>query len=91
MNRIYYVAMAMALACSAGSVLADDNPDAAFYKKAAEGGIAEVEMGKLAQAKSSNASVKDFGAMMVSDTVRQMRSCRRLLPRKTSSYRPAPA
>lgn len=67
MNRIYYVAMAMALACSAGSVLADDNPDAAFYKKAAEGGIAEVEMGKLAQAKSSNASVKDFGAMMVSD------------------------
>jgi putative membrane protein len=46
---------------------ADDNPDAAFYKNAAEGGMAEVELGKLAQEKSPTQSVKDFGAMMVSD------------------------
>jgi hypothetical protein len=32
--------------------MADDSPDATFHKKAAEGGIAEVERGKLAQAKS---------------------------------------
>jgi putative membrane protein len=46
---------------------AADNPDAAFYKKAAEGGIAEVELGKLAQEKSPTQSVKDFGGMMVTD------------------------
>jgi putative membrane protein len=43
------------------------SPDSSFYKNAAEGGLAEVQLGKLAQEKSSNASVKDFGAMMVSD------------------------
>ncbi len=46
---------------------AADNPDAKFYKKAAEGGIAEVQLGNLAQKKSSNPAVKDFGAMMVKD------------------------
>ena len=51
----------------AGPIWADDNPDAAFYKSAAEGGMAEVELGKLAQQKASLQSVKDFGAMMVSD------------------------
>ena len=40
---------------------AEDNPDAAFYKNAAEGGISEVELGELAQDKSQNASVKSFG------------------------------
>ena len=44
-----------------------DSPDAAFYKKAAEGGIAEVEAGKLAQSKGDSQKVKDFGAMMVKD------------------------
>jgi putative membrane protein len=46
---------------------ADSNPDAAFFKHAAEGGIAEIEAGKLAQDKSNNPKVKDFGAMMVKD------------------------
>ncbi len=46
---------------------ADSSPDSAFYKHAAEGGMAEVELGSLAQQKSSNQSVKDFGAMMVKD------------------------
>jgi putative membrane protein len=44
-----------------------DSPDAAFYKKAAEGGIAEVEAGNLAQTKSDSQKVKDFGAMMAKD------------------------
>jgi len=47
--------------------VAADSPDAAFYKKAAEGGLAEVDAGNLAQQKSNNAKVKDFGAMMVKD------------------------
>jgi len=46
---------------------AASNPDASFFKKAAEGGLAEVELGNLAQKKSENQSVKDFGAMMVTD------------------------
>jgi putative membrane protein len=47
--------------------LAATNPDARFYKHAAEGGIAEVELGNLAQKKSQNSSVQEFGAMMVKD------------------------
>jgi putative membrane protein len=47
--------------------LAESNPDASFYKKAAEGGIFEVEAGQMAQDKGSNQQVKDFGAMMVKD------------------------
>jgi putative membrane protein len=45
----------------------NSNPDAHFFKNAAEGGMAEVELGNLAQKKSEDASVKDFGAMMVKD------------------------
>ena len=44
-----------------------DSPDASFYKKAAEGGISEVDAGNLAQSKGNSQAVKDFGAMMVKD------------------------
>ena len=46
---------------------AASSPDESFYKSAAEAGISEVDLGKLAQDKSSNQQVKDFGAMMVKD------------------------
>jgi predicted outer membrane protein len=39
--------------------------DASFFKNAAEGGMAEVEDGNLAQQKGTSQAVKDFGAMMV--------------------------
>ena len=41
--------------------------DAQFLRKAAEGGMAEVQMGQLAQEKASNKDVKDFGKHMVDD------------------------
>lgn len=38
-----------------------------FMVEAANGGMAEVKMGELAQQKASSADVKDFGALMVKD------------------------
>ena len=49
------------------AALAASNTDASFYKHAAEGGIAEVDAGRLAQDKGNSQQVKDFGAMMVKD------------------------
>lgn len=42
-------------------------PDAAFYRKAAEEEISGIELGTLAEEKSTNPRVKDFGAEVVSD------------------------
>jgi putative membrane protein len=38
-----------------------------FAVKAANGGMLEVELGRLAQEKAANKEVKEFGAMMVTD------------------------
>jgi putative membrane protein len=59
-----FIALALTLPMFA---FAASNPDASFYKHAAEGGIAEVEDGHLAQDKGMSQQVKDFGAMMVKD------------------------
>ncbi len=56
----------MLLAAPLAAVAADD-PDASFYKNAAEAGISEVDAGTLAQDKGNNQAVKDFGAMMVKE------------------------
>jgi putative membrane protein len=41
--------------------------DRQFIRKAAEGGMAEVELGQLAQEKGSSEAVKNFGKRMVDD------------------------
>ena len=46
---------------------ATDNEGADFVMKAADGGMMEVELGKMAQQQAQSARVKKFGAMMVSD------------------------
>jgi len=46
---------------------AASQPDASFYKHAAEAGIGEVEEGQLAEDKGTDQAVKDFGARMVKD------------------------
>ncbi len=52
---------------TAGAVMKVDKDDADFAVKAADGGMAEVAMGKLAQQKGMSQTVKDFGAKMVTD------------------------
>jgi putative membrane protein len=63
MNRFF---ASLILACPLAAYGAA-NPDAAFFKHAAEGGLAEVDAGNLAQQKADAQNVKDFGAMMVKD------------------------
>jgi putative membrane protein len=54
-------------ATAAGSTTAVDEESAEFFVKAADGGMAEVAAGKMAQEKSTNAAVKEFAGMMVND------------------------
>jgi len=44
-----------------------DSADRKFMMNAAQGGMAEVELGRLASQKASNSGVKDFGQKMVTD------------------------
>jgi putative membrane protein len=64
----------LALAISFGTVAADkkaggklSNDDRQFITQAAQDGMAEVQLGKLAQQKGSSAGVKQFGQRMVDD------------------------
>jgi len=66
---------AFALALSFGAAAADkakdggkvSNDDRQFITTAAQDGMAEVQLGKLAQSKGSSAGVKQFGQKMVDD------------------------
>jgi putative membrane protein len=51
----------------AGSQKMAKSPDVAFVMKAAQGGLAEVQLGKLAAEKAGSPDVKSFGQMMVDD------------------------
>ena len=58
---ICIVAPLLILACS------DARDSTKFAGNAAQGGLAEVEMGRLATQRAGDASVREFGARMVSD------------------------
>ena len=62
--------------------IAISGPDARFAVEAANGGMAEVELGKLAQEKAFNLKVKEFGAMMVKDHSMANREMKELAKRK---------
>jgi putative membrane protein len=62
------VALAVLIAAApCAAFAAGASPDKSFYKAAAEGGMSEVTLGNLAQERSTDPKVKDFGAMMVKD------------------------
>lgn len=50
-----------------GQTIATDEATSSFMVKAADGGMAEVQMGQLAQQKAMNQAVKDYSTMMVRD------------------------
>ncbi|MBV9724756.1 MAG: DUF4142 domain-containing protein [Gammaproteobacteria bacterium] len=59
---IVTLTVAAPLAFAAGG-----SPDHSFYRSIAEGGMAEVDLGKLAEQKSTDPKVKHFAQMMVTD------------------------
>ena len=56
-----------AAATSADSPVSLSSTDRDFIVKAAKGGMAEVELGKLAQQKATSVQVKNFGEHMIQD------------------------
>lgn len=62
-----YLVICALLAAPVVALAAESNPDSRFYTAAAEGGMGEVELARLAQEKSSDSKVKDFAAMMIKD------------------------
>ena len=66
-SAVMFLMMA-AVAWSQNSATANPGAaDRAFMNKAAEGGMAEVRMGQLAQQNARSQQVKDFGSRMVTD------------------------
>ncbi len=58
------------------------SPDHRFIKEAAQGGMAEVELGNLAQQNSSSAAVKEFGNRMVTDHTKANDGLRQIADQK---------
>ena len=66
LHRMAALLAGVTLALTAGAQSLSSS-DQVFMKKAATGGMAEVQLGNLAQDKSSSEAVKDFGSRMVTD------------------------
>jgi putative membrane protein len=82
-----------ALTIIATSALADDTAgkrgataERTFLQSASNGGLAEVELGKLAEQRASNADVKSFGARMVKDHMAANKELATLAARKGVSF-----
>jgi putative membrane protein len=77
-----------ALAAGIGVVQAQQSADriksadSAFVTKAAEGGMAEVQMGQLATQRASNSKVKEFGQRMVDDHTKANDQLKQIASRK---------
>ncbi len=65
--------------------------DAIFVKKAADGGMAEVALAKLAQEKASNADVKSFAGKLEKDHSKVNDELKELASKKDITLAPAPS
>jgi putative membrane protein len=71
MKRVFVTALLCIVSCAAHAEEADSSKPVSaaqsFVTKATQDGLAEVQMGKLAQSRSSDEKVKSFAAQMVAD------------------------
>ena len=67
MNRKCFFALLSMTIASGGALAAASAHDEDFAKKAAQGGMAEVEMGRIAASKATDQNIKMFGQKMVND------------------------
>ncbi|MBV9860358.1 MAG: DUF4142 domain-containing protein [Alphaproteobacteria bacterium] len=66
------------------------SPDQQFVDQAAAGGMAEVELGRMAREKAANRGVKAFGARMVADHTRVNNRLMAVAKRANMTPSPAP-
>ena len=62
-----FTILAILTAAAPLALAAGASPDTSFYKTLAAGGMAEVDLGRLAEQNSTDPKVKDFAQMMVKD------------------------
>lgn len=86
-------AIAVLLAAAACSVQAADlsHQDKHYLDKTAEGLMAEVEMGHMAQGQAEDPGVKAFGERMVEDHGRDLEELKQIASRKNASLPDSPS
>src|SRR5258708_40100351 len=67
-----------------------DTEDRLFIEQATQGGIAEVELGKLAQKRASSDAVKQFGARMAEDHSKANRDLKQLAASRNTTLTSTP-
>lgn len=63
----YLIVSGLIAAAPLAAYSAETTSDESFYKNLAEGGISEIDLGKLAEQKSTDPKVREFAARMVKD------------------------
>ena len=74
-----------------GIVVSENYDDSDFAVKAADGGLTEVQLGKIAQTNASSQAVKDFGQKMVTDHEKANKELMALAEKKGIALPPAPS
>jgi putative membrane protein len=89
-RKLTIIASSLLLSCSA--LAADTNKeDAEYLQKTAQGTMAEVKMGEMAQKQAADERVKQFGKRMVDDHGKDLENLRQLASQKEVALPDAPS